>query len=155
MTSRASTVAAWFGLQLRPGKPAKRIGHPPTHVCFDRGGVVWVENDASPGDVLHECCHAVLGPYTLTEEYGLMAYELACARLILHGEDRTAWRSDFAGYALDWGYLETEVGDSDEVFESEEWIDCETDAFMRGWLKPDGSPVQFSGVSSEYRGGVA
>jgi len=145
-------VADWFGLSIRIGKSDFRIGHPPTHVSFDRDGVIWIEqDDVSPGDVLHECVHAVLGPYTLTEECGLMAYERACARLLLHGEDWRMWRSDFAEYALSWGNRGFEIGHGDDAFKSEEWIDaCHGDAIMRGWLEPDGSPVHLRGLNEGY-----
>lgn len=145
-------VVEWFGLRVRLGACPEKVGHPPTHVMFDREGVVWIDDGSClAGDVLHECIHAVLGPYTLTEESGLMAYEYACARLLLSGEDWTEWRRDFADYGFDWGDGETEIGDRDEVFESSEWIDhCQMDASMRGWLQDTGAPVQFRGVHEGY-----
>lgn len=145
-------VAEWFGLRVRVGACRVPIGHPPTHVRFDREGDVWIEDGSClAGDVLHECIHAVLGPDTLKDEYGLMAYELACARLLLHGEDWKEWRSDFGGYAFDWGRLETEIGDGDEVFESEEWVEnCYNDAIRQGWLNEDGSPKQFCGLHESF-----
>jgi len=113
---------------------------------------VWIDDGSClAGDVLHECIHAVLGPDTLEDEYGLMAYELACARVLLTGEDWKAWRSDFGDYGFDWGRLETEIGDGDEVFESEAWIDaCVMDARTRGWLNGDGSPRRFQGLHEGF-----
>lgn len=145
-------VAEWFGLRVHVGACPKPVGHPPTHVMFDREGVVYVDDGRClAGDVLHECLHAVLGPDTLTEEFELMAYEYACARLLLDGKEYTEWRRDFAEYGFDWGDGEDTIGEGDEVFHSQEWLDgCEMGAFMRGWLNEDGAPVQFQGLHAGY-----
>jgi hypothetical protein len=150
----AQKVAEWFGLKLCLGEPRDRVGNPPTGiVCFDLNGLIWVPEwtTATPSDVLHEACHAVLGPHTLKEETGLMAYEYKVAKSLLKDDDWKQWRRDFSDYGFDWGNGNTEIGTSDDVFESEEWINfCEMDAWSRGWLMDDSSPKQFHGIHKDY-----
>jgi len=102
--------------------------------------------------VLHGCIHVVLGPDTLTEEFGPMAYEYACARILLIGKDYAEWRRDVADYGFEWGDGEDVIGEGDEVFHSHEWIThCDMDARRRGWLDCKGEPVRFCGIHAAYR----
>jgi len=146
-------IANWFGFPLHlvtSFKDIRWIGSPPGAVCFDLSGALYVLRYSTSSDVLHEVCHAVLGPDTLKEETGLMAYEYACARALLKGNDWKGWRKDFAHYVFDWDDHE-EIGRDDEVFSSEEWVShCYLDALDRGWLQDNGCPIQFHGLHEGY-----
>jgi len=160
ITQQIRTVTDWFGLEFVPARPPAVlvVGAPPTHVAFDLRGFVYKEPALKledVGDVLHEAAHAVLGPETLRDELGLMAYEYAAAKHLLQRDAFVAWRRAFADYGLDWtdgdGELHSEVRLGDEVFSSEEWLEhCHDAADCRGWLTAAGGPQQFKGVHPDF-----